>query len=141
MELEVVSAKLDDVAEVAPIEQTVLGHPRHKEYPWLFEHREAFLYRRDGRAVGFAFVSDTGQGPIAALEPADQISILLHVEGRAHDRGVESLSFEVPMINEVVMRHLLGRGYQIEPPLTHLMSNVPFGRFDRFIAFGPAIFL
>ena len=140
-ELEAVSATLDDVAEVASIEQAVMGYPRHKEYPWLFQHREAFLYRRGGRAVGFAFVGDAGQGPIAALDPADQAPILLHVEGHAHARGVQSVSFEVPMINEVVMRHLLGRGYRIEPPLNHLMSNVPFERFDRFIAFGPSIFL
>jgi GNAT superfamily N-acetyltransferase len=32
-ELEFVSAKLDDVAEVAPIEQAVLGHPRHRSTP------------------------------------------------------------------------------------------------------------
>jgi hypothetical protein len=39
------------------------------------------------------------------------------------------------------MRHLLGRGFRIEPPLMMLMSSVPFGAFDRFIVFGPPIVL
>lgn len=77
-ELDVVSATLDDVAELAAIEHAVVGYPRLADYPWLIEHREAYMYRRDSRAVGFAFVSQSGQGPIAALEPADQIAILLN---------------------------------------------------------------
>lgn len=140
-ELEVVSATLDDVAEFAALEETVLGYPRHADYPWLFKHREAYLYRRAGRGVGFAFFSATGQGPIAALEPGDQRAILLHLEARAHARGLESISFEVPTINEVAMHHLLARGFKIDAPLNLLMSNVPFGQFDRFIAFAPAIVL
>jgi hypothetical protein len=45
------------------------------------------------------------------------------------------------MPNEIAMRHLLGRGFRIEPPLTLLMSSVPFGQFDRFLPFGPSAIL
>jgi hypothetical protein len=41
----------------------------------------------------------------------------------------------------VAMRHLLARGFKINTPLNLLMSNVPFGKFDRFVAFAPAIVL
>jgi GNAT superfamily N-acetyltransferase len=140
-DLDAVSATFEDVAEVAAIEEAVFGYPRHADYPWLFERREAFLYRRAGRAAGFAFFSETGQGPIAALEPADLRPILLHLEARAHACGMESISFEVPSINEVAMRHLLERGFKIGTPLNLLMSNVPFGKFDRLIAYAPAIVL
>jgi hypothetical protein len=139
--LEIREATIDDIATVAEIEEAVVGFPRHDDYPWLFEHREAYLYGRDGRAVGFAFASDAGQGPIAALEPADQVPILLHVEERARARGMDGVSFEVPAINEVAMRHLLGRGFRIDPPLSLLMSSAPFGAFDRFIGFGPQVVL
>jgi hypothetical protein len=44
------------------------------------------------------------------------------------------------MPNEVVMRLLLGRGFKIEPPLTKLMSSVPFGQFD-LLPFGPSVIL
>lgn len=73
-DLETVLATFDDLPEIAAIEEAVFGYPRHADYPWLFAHRESYLYRRAGRAVGFAFFSETGQGPIAALEPADRRS-------------------------------------------------------------------
>ncbi len=139
--LEPVLATSLDIPEIAAIEETVFGYPRHADYPWLFEQREPYLYRRAGRTVGFAFFSKTGQGPIAALDPADLRAILLHLEALAHARGMESISFEVPTINEVAMQHLLGRGFKIDAPLNLLMSNVPFGQFDRLIAFAPAIVL
>ena len=127
------------LADIAAIEHAVIGYPRREDYPWLIANREAYLYRRDGKSIGFSFLSPSGQGPIAALDPPDQVPILLHVEGRAHALGIDGLSFEVPMINEVAMRHLLSRGFKLEPPLTLFMSNVAFGQFDRFVAFGPGI--
>lgn len=78
---------------------------------------------------------------MAALEPADLRTILLHLDAQAHARGMESISFEVPTSNEVAMQHLLGRGFKIDAPLNLLMSNVPFGKFDRLVAFAPAIVL
>jgi GNAT superfamily N-acetyltransferase len=140
-DLEAVRATADDDADVAAIETAVVGYPRPDDYAWLFDHREAYLYRRDGRAVGFAFSGEDGQGPIAALDPADQAPILLHVERRAHERGMANISFEVPMLNKIAMGHLLSRGFRIEPPLTLFMSSVPFGKFDRFLPFGPPIVL
>ena len=140
-DLQSIPTTLDNIADLAAIEEAVVGYPRRADYPWLIEHREGHLFRRDGRAVGFAFVSRDGSGPIAALEAADQVPILLHAEGRAHALGMDEFSVEVPMPNEVAMRHLLGRGFRIEPPLTMLMSSVPFGQFDRFIPFGPAVVL
>lgn len=140
-DLEAVPATPGELPEIAAIEEAVFGFPRHADYPWLFEQRQPYLYRRAGRAVGFAFFSETGQGPIAALEPADLPAILLHLEAQAAARELESISFEVPSINEVAMQHLLGRGFKVDAPLNLLMSNVPFGKFDRLIAFGPAIVL
>ena len=140
-DLEGISATVDAMPELAAIEEAVFGYARYADYAWLFEQREAYLYRRAGRAVGFAFFSQTGQGPIAALEPADLRAILLHLESRAHERGMASISFEVPSINEIAMHHLLGRGFKIDAPFNLLMSNVPFGKFDRLIAFGPPIVL
>jgi hypothetical protein len=91
--------------------------------------------------VGFGFFGETGLGPIAALKPDDQNEILLHLEDRAHACGVEEISFQVPTINAVAMRHLLRRGFRFDAPLNIFMSDRPFGQFDRFIAFGPPIVL
>jgi GNAT superfamily N-acetyltransferase len=140
-DIECISATVDAMPEFAAIEQAVFGYARYADYAWLFQHREAYLYRRAGRAVGFAFFSQTGQGPIAALEPADLGPMLLQLEARAHSCGMESMSFEVPSINGVAMHHLLGRGFKMDAPFNLLMSNVPFGKFDRLIAFAPSIVL
>lgn len=139
--LEIARAGAGDTKSVADIEQAVVGYARHDDYPWLFEHREGYLYRRRGRPVGFGFIGDTGVGPIAAAEPDDQEEILLHLEDRAHARGLEKISFQVPTVNAVAMRHLLGRGFKLDGPLNLFMSNRPFGQFDRFVAFGPPIVL
>jgi ribosomal protein S18 acetylase RimI-like enzyme len=137
-DLEAVPATDADIPELAAFEEVVIGYPRHADYRWLIAHRDGHVYRRDGRAVGFAFVSADGSGPVVALEPADQVPILGHAEGRAHALGLGAVTFEVPMPNEIAMRHLLRRGFKIEPPLTLLMSSVPFGKFDRFLPFGPS---
>ena len=127
----------DDIGPLVEIEASVLEFDRGDEFGWLLEQREGYLYRRGSRQIGFAFVSTTGVGPIAALEPGDQLPILRHVETRAAALEIETLSLEVAMINEVAMRHLLGRGFRIDPFITFLMSSRPFGQFDRFIGFSP----
>jgi GNAT superfamily N-acetyltransferase len=128
--------------EVARVEQAVLGYPRSPaELRWLLGRREGYLFWRDGAVTGFAFVSKAGSGPIAALEPADLPDILLHVEGRAHALGVQKLELEVPGLNATAVRHLLDRGFRIDPWVNVFMSDQPFGRFDRFIGFSPPIFL
>ena len=124
------------------IDRWVLEYPRGEdELRWLSEDREGYLYRRNGEAIGFAFVGERGSGPIAALDPADLPDILLHVETRARALGLERLDFQVPAPNEVATRHLLSRGFRLDPWVNLLLSDRPFGRFDRLIAFGPPLFL
>jgi GNAT superfamily N-acetyltransferase len=140
--LEVVRASAADGAALAAIERGVIEFDRGAaEFTWLTKQREGYLYRRDGEPVGFGFVGVGGAGPIAALDPADQPAILDHLEGRAAAIGRDEVGFEVPMVNEVAMRHLLGRGYRMDTFLTLLLSSRPFGQFDRFIGFGPPIVL
>ena len=88
-----------------------------------------------------SFVGRGGSGPIGALDPADLPDILLHVERRAAALGLERLELQVPAPNEVATRHLLSRGFCLDPWVNLLMSNRPFGRFDRLISFGPPVFL
>ena len=130
----------DDLDPLRRIETAVLEYDRGDELRWLLEQREGYLYLRAGEPIGFAFVGRSS-GPIAVLEPADQEPILRHVEARAAALAVPTLSLEVPMPNEVAMRHLLGRGLRIDPFYTFLMSSRPFGRFDRYIGVSPPFVL
>jgi GNAT superfamily N-acetyltransferase len=131
-----------DVASIREIERGLLGFERSPAtLLTLLAVREAHVFRRGTADVGFAFVGPGGVGPIAALDPADMAPILLHVEGRAHDLGMEELELEVPAPNEVATRHLLSRGFRLDPAMSFLMADRPFGRFDRFIGFNPPLFL
>jgi GNAT superfamily N-acetyltransferase len=131
-----------DVQTQREIERSILGYARGEdEVMWLLEDREGYLYERDDGTVGFAFLGKNGVGPVGALNPLDLPRILLHVEDRAVELGIERLEFQVPAPNEVVTRHLLSRGFRIDPWVNLLMSDRPFGRFDRHLGFAPPVFL
>jgi len=135
-------AGAEAAAAVTEIERATLGRDRgSRELGWLLERREAYLYRDAGRPVAFAFIGPDGTGPIASLEPEHLSDVLGHVEARAAGIGLEELGFEVPAPNVVAMRHLLGRGYRLDPFVTFLMANRPFGRFDRYLGFTPPFVL
>jgi GNAT superfamily N-acetyltransferase len=131
-----------DRTVLSDIERSVLEYARGEaEIRWLLEDRAGFLYRRGADAVGFAFVGKDGVGPIAVLEADDMPSVLLHVEGYAFAAGIKWLDFQVPSPNEVATRHLLKRGFRLDPWVNVLMSNRPFGRFERLLSYGPPVFL
>lgn len=132
----------DGLREVADIERAILGYERGPhELAWLLDRREAYRYRRTGRTVAFSFIGHDGVGPIAAHEPEHLPDVLRHVEARAAAMGREEVGFEVPAPNVVAIRHLLGRRFQLDPFVTYLMANRPFGRFDRFLGFTPPFVL
>ena len=124
------------------IERSVLGHQRSDaEMEWLLARRQGHLYRRADRDVGFSFLGPDGAGPMAALDPSDLPAILLHVEDVARSIGLERLELQVPAPNEVAVRHLFGRGFHFDKWINFLMSDRPFGNFDRLIPFSPPLFL
>jgi GNAT superfamily N-acetyltransferase len=131
----------EGISEFAEMERAIVGYARHADYPWLLKNREIYRYRNAGRTVGFGCFSETGQGPIVVLEPDEQPAVLQHFATLAQSRGMESISFQVPSINVVVMHELLERGYKMDTPPGLLMSSRDFGRFDRFVPFAPAIVL
>jgi GNAT superfamily N-acetyltransferase len=131
-----------NLRQVRQIELSTLESARGEaEMRWLLQDREGFLYRRGDEPIGFAFMGKRGAGPIAALDPADLPDILFHVEDHAARLGLTQIEFQVPGPNGVAARHLLSRGFRIDPWVNLLLSNRPFGRFDRVLGFGPPLFL
>jgi len=132
----------DDIAALGAIDRALLGFDRAEaQLGRLLDSREAYIYRRNGAAIGFAFVGAFGAGPLGALDPADLPAILLHVEGRTHALGSEELELQVPGPAGIALRHLLSRGFRISAHANYLLSDRPFGQFDRFIGFSPPLFL
>jgi len=133
------SAALEVVAE---LERQLLDRDRGRhELQWLLERREGYLYTAAGRPVASAFIGLDGCGPVAALDPAHLPEVLRHVESRAAALGRTELAFEVPAPNVTAIRHLLERGFQLDPFVTYFMANRPFGRFDRYLGFTPPFVL
>ncbi len=140
-DLEVVRATSDDTSVVAELEKTVVGFARHDDYPWLFEQREGYLYRRRGRAsVSASSVRAVSVRSPRSSPPISAPSCCISKVGRTPAVS-KTVSFQVPTINAVAMRHLLGRGFRIDAPFNLFMSNRSFGQFDRFVAFAPSIVL
>lgn len=144
-----VSSRLDPepideagLERVRDVERSVIGYERGaEELRWLLARREGWLYRLDGAPVGFAFLGRDGVGPIAAASPELLPEILAHVEARAAAAGREEIGFEVPAPAVACVRHLLARGFRIDPFVTYLMANRPFGHFDRYLGFTPPFIL
>jgi GNAT superfamily N-acetyltransferase len=130
-----------EVDRVRRIERAVLEFDRGDEVDWLAARREGYLYRRGAQPVGFAFVGREGVGPIATLEPSDQVAVLIHVEDRAAALALPQITLETPMVNGVAINHLLDRGFRMDPFYTFLMSSRPFGLFDRYIGMSPPFVL
>jgi GNAT superfamily N-acetyltransferase len=140
--LEPVAATADDIGALAALERSALEFDRGDEFRWLLDNREGYLYRHGGEIIGSAFLGPRGAiGPVAATEPEHLPAILDHVERRAAELEIGEIALEAPMVNEVAMRHLLGRHFKMDTFLTFLMSNRPFGRFDRFMGFSPPFVL
>jgi len=60
------------------------------------------------------------------------------VEREAHAAGVEELYFSVPMLNDAAVRHLLARGFQIDPFYVKVLADTRSMQLDRWIHTGPA---
>lgn len=130
------------IESVRDLERSVVGYERGAaEVRWLLARREGWLYRLDGALVGFAFAGRDGVGPIAATSSDLVPEILAHVEAWAAAAGREEIGFEVPAPAVAAVRHLLARGYRIDPFVTYLMANGPFGHFDRYLGFTPPFIL
>jgi hypothetical protein len=127
--------------ELGPVDFMVVAFPGNKFKGEIAPALARLVEAGTVRIIDVAFVGKGGTGPIAAVEPEDLPEILLHVEGRAVALGIERIEFQVPGPNEVAARHLLARGFRIDPWINILMSNREFGRFDRVLPFGPPLFL
>lgn len=128
------------LAAMGAVDRAVLGFRRDADHAFLLTDRQAYLYRRGGHVVGYGYVGDS-VGPIALLEPTDFPSVLAHAESAAAASGTTSLRLIVPLVNRAAVDHLLRRGFRLDPFPMYLMSNEPFGSFERYVGTSPPLFL
>lgn len=120
------------------IDRRILGHTRAVDHAWLQSDRQGYLYLRDGQPVGYGYQSDSN-GPYALLEASDFPAVLAFAEAEAYGQ-YERVGFEVPLVNQQAVQHLLQRGYKMDGFFTLLLSTRPFGQFENYIYTGPPYF-
>lgn len=130
------------VTAIGDLEARLLGHRRDLDIAFLLRHRPAWLARRAGEPVGFAFGAEGADtGPIAALDAGDLPALLDLVESDAAQRGLDSLSFVVPMTNRVALGHLLARRFRIDPFYVMVLGDESTMALDRWVHTGPEFIL
>ena len=75
------------------------------------------------------------------LDQNDFPAVLARAETQAHVLGAESVGFEVPLINKIVVDYLLGRGYKLDGFLGTILSDEPFGKFENYLLTSPPFFV
>lgn len=125
---------------IAEVDAAILGFQRDADHTWLLSERQGWLYRRQGRIVGYGYTG-VSTGPFALLEPAHYPAVLAHAESQAAAAGHEQLSFWVHSPNQPALDYLLARKYSVRPFVATLLSDAPFGRFDSYVNMQPPFLL
>lgn len=127
---------------IGAVERELLGHRRDIDIGLILEQRPAWIGRRAGRVAGFAFgARDELTGPIGALDPADIPAVLAHVETQAAADGLANIYFSTPLANDAAVKHLLARGFRIDPFAVAILADDLSLRLDRWICTGLSYFL
>src|SRR5262245_51109683 len=120
------------VEAIALLERATLGYRQDADTRFLLGLRPAWLARRAGSVVGFAFgpqpmLPNSGQiassGPMAALDAHDLPAILDHVIDAVAMVGGGQFGILVPLINRVAAAHLVARGGKIDPFYVSILSS------------------
>lgn len=137
LRFETLTATHEAVDLIAGIEAAIISHRREVDTRFILGQRPAWAAFRGDVPVGFAFGHrDELTGPIGALEPRDIPALLAHVENEAALAGAKNVYFSTPLANAEAVRHLLGRGYRLDPFLVEILADDLSMRLDRWIHTG-----
>lgn len=140
-EIDVQPMTLSDetLALLAEIDALVIGQRRDSQHRWLLADRPGYFYRVGEQLIGYGYVGKDDQGPFALRDPQWFPAVLAHAETEAARLGSEEFLVNVPSVNETAIQYCLGRGFHIFPFIMYVMTNRPFGQFDRYIITEPAL--
>jgi GNAT superfamily N-acetyltransferase len=94
----------ESVRLIGDIEAELIGHRRNIDIAFMLEQRPAWLARRAGRGVAFAFgASDELTGPMGAFDPGDIPALLALVETEAAAAGLPNIYFSTPLANDAAV--------------------------------------
>lgn len=138
LEFEPVAESPETIEALAGLDMALFHHRRDVDHQWLLSERQGYLYHRRGRPVGYGYLGKEN-GPFALLDPADFPAVLAHAESDAA-KDERQFGVVVPTANTTAMEHLLRREFRLDWFMAVIMTNKPFGQFDRYIVTSPPFF-
>ncbi|MGZ9165122.1 MAG: GNAT family N-acetyltransferase [Anaerolineales bacterium] len=125
--------------DINRIDRQLINHTRENLHQWIITGRNGFIYKRDGKIVGYGYVGSSS-GPFAVLNENDFSAVLAHAENLMAEKGAD-FGVETPLINTKAIQYFIERKYQIDSFSTIFMTNVPFGKFENYLCFSPEFFM
>ena len=128
--------------ELGAIDRATLGFRRDPDHAWLARERPGWLYRREGRAVGYAYhpIMPSWGGPYAALEADDLPVLLADGETAAAEAGHATVTFDLALTARTGWDHLLGRGFKVDPFVMLYFTDGPIDGLSRYVLTSPPFF-
>jgi GNAT superfamily N-acetyltransferase len=137
---EPMTASAQTLEIIARIDRALLDFQRDVDHQWLMRTRRGMLFRRNGQPAGYGYAGGPSSGPFAVLDGRDLPAAIGHGEADAIRAGTE-FGVEVPLVNRSALEYVVRQGYQMSAFMTVMMSDVPFGNFDRYLCTSPQFFL
>jgi hypothetical protein len=97
LSVELMEANQETLDTLAKIDQKILDHRRDANHRWLMLDRQGYLYRRNGRVIGYGYIGKSS-GPIAVLDDRDFPAVLAHAETAAATAEHKKLKLIVPLL-------------------------------------------
>lgn len=130
----------DHLPMLADLDLAIHGHRRDEDHLWLMQDRAGFLLLRDDRAMGYGYVGPYS-GPFVMQDNKDYPAMLAYAESVAAAQGLETLGFDVPMLNRAAIDYLLARSYQMSPFFCFYMCDAQPQHVDQTIITSPMIMI
>ena len=141
LEIVAIDSTTDVCKQLNELDREAIGFEREIDHAFLRKYRSLFLYRHQGKLLGYGYAATDYCGPFTLRESRYFPAVLAHAESYAHASGANSVGFEVPALNTDAVDYLLTSGYRLEGFLCSLMTNKPFGNLQHYICASPLFFL
>lgn len=124
-----------DAGWVAALDREARGIARPEDHAFWRAHGEGLALRREGRPLGYVYVSAAGRiGPAAAWEAGDQVALLRAARSRVRGEVV----LQVPSSNRVLLAEVVRAGLRLTGSTTFMASG-PMPDGSRYVPAGGAL--
>ncbi len=122
--------------EFDAIDRSVLGVARTVDHRYRLSQPglTGLLFRQGGEAIGYAYLSASGQvGPVAVRLPRELPHVLSATLRFASERGVARATLVVPGHCRAALAYLLRNGFRYGDSINLLLASRPFGHLVRYL--------